>query len=178
MAYLAGHTYAAPGAAPLNTQVFVTDYLSAMPFPVYGKATFTGMGMWITTAATATTCDVLMGAYRDNGDGYPGDIIAAGVISGLTTGSQSVTGLTIPADNEILWLAAAITGTGITAAPQCVGMNTNTAVPVFGVPTVPANNPFIGASWTLIYANDGGLPATFPAGAGPDEGSWAIYLAA
>lgn len=184
MGYFAGQTYGPPGV--LGVQVLVPNDLSAMPFPVYGTHTFQGMGIWVTTAGVATTCVLRLGAYRDNGTGYPGALIGDfGTVDATSTGIKTVTGLSLSASTEILWLAVKMEATGLTSAPQVIGHTGNNAQTIFGVPGQQGSNPYIGSSWTT---NGGfgaaGFPATFPAiGAGvgqafADEGSWAPYLIA
>lgn len=183
MGYLSGQTYGPQGV--LGVQVLVPNDLSAMPFPVYGTHTFQGMGVWVTTAGVGTTCLLRLGAYRDAG-GYPGALIGDfGTVDATSTGIKTVTGITLPASYEILWLAVKMEAAGLTSNPQVIGHTGNNAQTIFGVPGQKGSNPYIGASWTT---NGGfgtpGFPATYPAigdGVGQtfaDEGSWAPYLIA
>lgn len=184
--YVPGQAYGPPGV--VGSQVFIQTVLSALPFPVQGTHTFVGLGMWITTAGvvgTGGSCVIRLGAYRDAG-GYPGELIVdAGTVDATTTGMKTITGLSIPASQEVLYLAAEMEGANITSVPQCLGHpGPGTPQNIPGV-AGSASDPFVGAAWTTNNGyGTGPLPATFPpigAGLGEvyaDGGSWGVFLMA
>lgn len=141
----------------LTTGAPAANTLYAIPFIVSKVMTIDTLAINVTTLGSGSTPRV--GIYADNGNSYPGALVAdAGTQSGATTGVKSyTTNLPVTLDPGLYWLAYVTNATAPTIRTFAVAsMN-----PVLGFPSTLGTAANLG--WSVAFTF-GALPSTFTAG--------------
>lgn len=143
----------------LGTGAPTVNRLRAIPFVVSKITTIDAMAINVTTIGTASNARI--GIYADNGNNYPGTLVAdAGAAITTTVGVKTyTTNLPVTLDTGLYWLVHTSDGSAAATLRAFVLASLN---PVLGyAATLPTNAQF-GWDAAFTYA---ALPATYPAGA-------------
>jgi hypothetical protein len=157
--YRSGLTYClAETAVGTTTLVLIANALRAWPWRIRRRVTFTDLASEVTTASASTSYRLAL--YLDNGNYYPGSLIAqtdAQQYSSGTTGQRPATlAQPITLEEGIVWLACNASG-----APTLRGLPQTAINPILGT-ALGANGQRTCWSISLPFA---AMPATFPPGA-------------
>lgn len=166
----AGRWYGPPGAAVQTAPS--NGILIAHPFVVEAGQAFDRIGIR-TTSASDVNAKVRLGAYADDGSGYPGARLAdAGVVSlPTTTLVDVIQTLSFTAPGDLIWVSAVTFGGSSYGNMMCFDPNkSQPLVEMFGrtVQDLDALLNTQQVAWRKTGETAGNLPNPFPAiGAGP-----------
>ena len=140
-----------------GTNAWTADTLKATPFLCPRRLTLGGIAIRVTTTGTATLAR--LGIYKDDGNFYPGALLADfGTVGIGTTGLKEISGLSqILEANRVYWMATLLDG-GVT-------LNVTTPSNIIGaIGTDPVTTQQGCAEWTVAQLF-GALPDPYTAGA-------------
>lgn len=145
------------GGTALTTGSPTINTLRAIPLVVSKLVTIDQLAINVTTLGTGSNARV--GIYTDNGNLYPGALVAdCGSISTATTGVKTyATNLPVTLLPGLYWLVIVGDGT----APTIRALNVNSMSPILGLDSGLGTAWGVGWSVAFTFA---ALPATFPAG--------------
>lgn len=154
---LSGAYYQSQFATSQGVTGLTNNNLRAAPFTVFGRTSFSGLVLEVTTAGPAGAA-MRLGIYADDGTGYPGALILdAGTVLADSTGFKEIA-ITQALARGLYWLVAVGEVGGISVR--------GLAAPSFSI--VPQSNSAgaaQAAGWS-VGGGTGGLPAMYPAGGG------------
>jgi hypothetical protein len=142
-------------AEPATTLTLVADRLTAVPFPVVRRTTWSKIAVTVDTSEAAKS--IRMGIYADNGACYPGALVLdAGAVSIASTGLRTITFTAAQQLTKGLYWLAFISDSSVAKIN-----NAQYHLSILGY----GNSTRYRSGYYYLAGTYGALPATFPAGA-------------
>lgn len=166
--WVTGRFYGLPEGATPVAVLTVASTLYAYPVYVPNEVTVSSLTISVTTGQTGGAAH--FGIYKDNGAGYPGELVYdSGVVSGLTsTTTVAKTGVATTLNAGVYWIATIFTASGTypsvagSTANYSLGLNSKLGSDTAAHALATSGQAGTGISVAGTY---GALPATFTAGA-------------
>lgn len=156
---------ASPISATSTNNTLGNGVLRVAPFVVPRGVTLSQIGMEV-TAVGDTGCVLRLGIYKDNGNGFPGDLLLdAGTVPGDAIATYVSIAITQILRTGVYWMGAVLQGVTTTQPTvRSIGPGGNVGVamcvPLTNGGSAPGANAAINVGWSKSSVT-GALPATW-----------------